>query len=287
MIIRREKHENKYTIIDNKTIQDDSLSWKARGLLCYLLSMPDDWKTYAEELTEHTTDGITATRTAIQELIDAGYITRNQQRSENGRYGDWEYIVRETKNIPNDEEPKSENLTSENLKLLSTHSTKYPLNKHIHIDAEKIFENPETLDDGGFDEYVNGNPEMNAYISVFEQEMGKRIMPYSKVLELANKFKSAGLTPEEYRQAIREQKANGYTITRMESTENYALNFKKPKRKNKIHKNSNPNLSNFGSYWNMQSREEKIAALKDMKAKGRLVPADEAEAIEVGLLEEE
>ena len=70
---------------------------------------------------------------------------------------------------------------------------------------------------------------MNAYISVFEQEMGMRIMPYNKTLELIHKFIKAGLTPEEYRQSIREQKASGYTITRMESTENYALNFKKPK----------------------------------------------------------
>lgn len=86
-----------------------------------------------------------------------------------------------------------------------------------------------SLDDGVVDEYVNGDPQVNAYISVFEQEMGMRIMPYNKTLELIHKFINAGLTPEEYRHSIREQKASGYTITRMESTENYALNFKKPK----------------------------------------------------------
>jgi len=200
---------------------------------------------------------------------------------------DFELIIEDTDANTTPDQCKYYTTTGVNITPTKDSLNTIKNNTHISASAEKIFENPETLDDGGFDEYVNGNPEMNAYIKVFEQEMGKRIMPYSKVLELSNKFKLAGLTPEEYRQAIREQKANGYTITRMESTENYALNFKKPKRKMKRYKDANPNLSNFGSYWNMQSREEKIAALKDMKVKGRLVPADEAEAIEVGLLEEE
>ena len=288
MILRKEKHDNKYTVIDNKALQDNSISWKAKGVLSYLLSLPDDWKIYLEELTEHTTDGITATRSAVQELIKAGYITRNQLKDDKGRFDSYEYVIHETKKEPKLGFPLSDELISDNLMLQSTNSTKYPLNKDTYISASAEKENDDINEENnaGFGYFEAGDPEINNYLQVFQQELGKPIMAYAIDLEIIKKFIAAGLTPEEYRQAIREQKKTKYTVSTIKSTENFALNFKKPKH-NSRHKQANPNLSNFSGIWNSQSRDAKIRLLKDMKARGILEPGDELEAIEVGLLEEE
>ena len=66
-------------------LKDTNLSWKAKGLLAYLLSLPDDWQIYESEIVKHAKDGIDSTRTAIKELIDAGYIERQRVRDEKGR----------------------------------------------------------------------------------------------------------------------------------------------------------------------------------------------------------
>lgn len=42
MVIRKEKITN-YTKIDNNYLEDKNISLKAKGLLSYMLSLPDDW----------------------------------------------------------------------------------------------------------------------------------------------------------------------------------------------------------------------------------------------------
>jgi hypothetical protein len=38
--------ENPYVMIDKRSIGNDKISWKAKGILAYCLSMPDDWVFY-------------------------------------------------------------------------------------------------------------------------------------------------------------------------------------------------------------------------------------------------
>lgn len=86
---------NPYVMINKSSLQDERLSWKAKGLLVYLLSLPDDWKIYETELINHAKDGRDGTRSAIKELIDAGYITRERTRDEKGRLTGTDYNVYE------------------------------------------------------------------------------------------------------------------------------------------------------------------------------------------------
>jgi hypothetical protein len=72
------KHESEFTIIGNSALQDSSLSWAERGLLVYMLSLPDDWKVHERELLKHTTDKKLATHNALVELIRAGYVYKTQ-----------------------------------------------------------------------------------------------------------------------------------------------------------------------------------------------------------------
>lgn len=93
-IIRTKKADN-YVVLDKFGINDDRLSWKAKGLLVYLLSKPDDWHVYEADLVKRSTDGRDAVRAGLRELEKYGYMIREQLRGENGSFSRNEYIVYE------------------------------------------------------------------------------------------------------------------------------------------------------------------------------------------------
>ncbi|MGR5875594.1 hypothetical protein ACT7DH_27750 [Bacillus pacificus] len=43
MGIFRVKKDVNYSVIHNTPLRDEKLSWRAKGLLAYMLSLPDDW----------------------------------------------------------------------------------------------------------------------------------------------------------------------------------------------------------------------------------------------------
>jgi hypothetical protein len=96
-IIRTEHNRsNPYAQISKKCLEDNSLSWKAKGVLCYLLSRPDNWQTYPDQLATVSTDQEHSTRSAIKELIKAGYIKRSRLQCEaDGRFQGFEYVITE------------------------------------------------------------------------------------------------------------------------------------------------------------------------------------------------
>ncbi|WP_274655591.1 helix-turn-helix domain-containing protein [Paenibacillus humicola] len=94
-IIRTNKRENPYVMIDKYGLNDDRLSWKAKGLLAYLLSKPDDWQIYEKDLIKRSTDGRDAVRAGLRELEANGYLSRHQLRGEGGSFGTMEYIIYE------------------------------------------------------------------------------------------------------------------------------------------------------------------------------------------------
>jgi len=50
--IIRTTHRDRAFIIDRRTVENECLSWAARGLLIYLLSRTDGWTLRVEELSE-------------------------------------------------------------------------------------------------------------------------------------------------------------------------------------------------------------------------------------------
>lgn len=85
MIIRVE-HREKYVTVRNKTVRDSRLSFKARGILVYLLSLPDDATVNRSRLAEAATDGEESVRSGLQELAAAGYIVHRRAQNERGRW---------------------------------------------------------------------------------------------------------------------------------------------------------------------------------------------------------
>src|SRR5690625_1486003 len=66
-IVRIKKNAD-FVVMDKTFLNDKSLSWKAKGIMAYMLSKPDDWTFYIDELIKHSTDGKSSFRSGFKEL---------------------------------------------------------------------------------------------------------------------------------------------------------------------------------------------------------------------------
>src|SRR5436190_24172133 len=94
-ILKIEKRADPFARIDNRTLQDNSLSLKARGLLTYLLSLPADWRLSLQHLQKITPDGRYSIRSALDELQARGYAKLERPRNDRGRFGGSIWRIRE------------------------------------------------------------------------------------------------------------------------------------------------------------------------------------------------
>jgi hypothetical protein len=84
--IERAPRRTNWTVIDQTTLNDPRLSFRARGILAWILDKPDNWRTNADAIARVGKEGRDAVRAALQELQDAGYMERQKHRGENGRW---------------------------------------------------------------------------------------------------------------------------------------------------------------------------------------------------------
>lgn len=143
MAILRKAKKDHFTVIDNAVFYDYELTYKAKGLLCQMLSLPDGWQFSIEGLTKLSNDGKSAVTSALNELQEKGYFYRKQLKNE-GKFTGVEYIVSETplSEKPMTENPMTEKPISENPPQLNTNtlSTKPLKTKEIYTEFEKLWE---------------------------------------------------------------------------------------------------------------------------------------------------
>lgn len=72
-----------FTIIDNAILRDKNLSLKARGLLCFMLHLPETWVFTEKGLATVTGEGLKSIRSGLKELEDNKYLYRIQMRNAN------------------------------------------------------------------------------------------------------------------------------------------------------------------------------------------------------------
>lgn len=75
-----------YTVISNVPLNDDRLSWEARGLLAWLLSKPDSWRVIVAAIKNCGPAGRDKIDRILSELEENGYIFRKQRHGEDGRF---------------------------------------------------------------------------------------------------------------------------------------------------------------------------------------------------------
>lgn len=93
-IVKIKKRNNPYTMIDSSIFLNCNISWKAKGLMGYFMSRPDDWKIHLKDLYNQATDGFDSVKSGLKELKANGYLELVPIR-ENGKIIAWEYIVYE------------------------------------------------------------------------------------------------------------------------------------------------------------------------------------------------
>lgn len=100
-----------YTIMSNHHLRDPKLSYAAKGLLSFMLTLPDKWDYSFGGLVQISKEGKSSIRTLINELKEAKYIKISQSRNAKGFF-QYNYDVYE---IPFDMPIKTTNyLTPEN-----------------------------------------------------------------------------------------------------------------------------------------------------------------------------
>ncbi len=75
IIVKVEKNRN-YKTVGLQAVQDDNLSWKAKGLHLYLISRPDGWKIRAKDLLNKSKDGQQSLYNGLKELEEFHYLKR-------------------------------------------------------------------------------------------------------------------------------------------------------------------------------------------------------------------
>ena len=100
-----------FTTISNDVFKDERLSYKARGLLGTMFSLPPEWKFSVSGLTSIAKDGKDSVMSAISELEECGYLVREACRNDRGQFLGYDYHLYQH---PNTETPSAETPLAEN-----------------------------------------------------------------------------------------------------------------------------------------------------------------------------
>jgi hypothetical protein len=95
MIVRR-RHTGRYASLPNAIWDDPALSVEAKGTLGYLLSRPHNWHVSLRQVGKKLSVGKDRLHRIFNELITAGYASREQRRNvRTGAFGRFEYVIRD------------------------------------------------------------------------------------------------------------------------------------------------------------------------------------------------
>lgn len=113
--------DDHFTQIPNDWLRDKNISLGAKGLLAQLLSHSPGWRISQESLARDNGIGRDAIRTLINELLQAGYLMRSEERerTDKGYLGGYTYTTQDpTQDNPTQDNPlhKNNNLKKNNLK---------------------------------------------------------------------------------------------------------------------------------------------------------------------------
>jgi DNA-binding helix-hairpin-helix protein with protein kinase domain len=140
-MIYKSKQTEKFTVLPNVIFEElnDGL---AIGILAYLLSKPNDWVTYKQQLYSHFTEGRQRIDKSFKLLEEKGFIVGVQKVNNSGQFNGFEWIVYNEPVVNANENRLTENRLienqqSENEQLLNKEYTKERNNKEISFSERK------------------------------------------------------------------------------------------------------------------------------------------------------
>lgn len=93
--VRVPRRDHPFALIEKATLFDPRLSFRATGLLAWLLSKPDDWRIDIRHLATVKAEGYKAVAAAMRELRRCGYVVRRRVTGPDGQFT-WEATIYET-----------------------------------------------------------------------------------------------------------------------------------------------------------------------------------------------
>jgi len=138
--IFRQKRTKNFTVVPNEFLHSRTLSFKSKGILTYLLSLPADWELHVSHLATISTDGRDSVYNGIQELVESKYIWKRPRSGTEP--GGWEYFVYDAPELdcPFGESPNTENPDTENPESGKSVTTKYYNSKERTKEEQNIEE---------------------------------------------------------------------------------------------------------------------------------------------------
>lgn len=166
--ITRQKRKDNFTVVNNEILQNPGLSWAAKGMLVYLLHLPDEWQINIADLSNRSKNGRDGTASIIKELMNSGYVTRQRSLTESKKFAGYDYTVndepvngktvngisvngksvasnnyvnKELKEVRTNEESRSEKIIREELEDLRRQYRELP-----RIDTQEAYEKLKQID---------------------------------------------------------------------------------------------------------------------------------------------
>lgn len=196
-IIRVKKNkENPYVMIYKESLADSNLSWDAKGLYAYLLSLPDDWNIYVSELIKHTSSGRDHTYSVINELLENGYMEKVQYRCE-GKILGLNYTVFEESTHEDNSKVKIKNIMlNDNGEIVEISTiepnTENPYTVELDTDStELLINNNNNKNYNNTDSVVVVSKKETQLFDLYKSfKLEKKFMPHTKNLlkKYADKF---------------------------------------------------------------------------------------------------
>ena len=211
-VFRVEKTKN-YTVMSNFHFKDKKISWKAKGMLSTMLSLPEDWDYSIKGLEGMSIDGNKAVRSGLKELEANGYLTRTAIRDEKGIIRDWDYTIYENP-------LENPDWSADFAEVLAPEAQKgqvdYPEAQNAHVDNEHVENahvendiqlNTNTLNTGFINDFKNKD-KINTDIDICHINKEKELLEETKMLVIKNYIEKDDPQIDEYNLTIKEALKN-------------------------------------------------------------------------------
>ena len=182
------KKRDNFTTVHNNLILDEKISWKAKGILLYMLSRPDGWKYNIKEISKNSKDGTDSVSKGIQELVKEKYVSRKKNPDGSVNYYIFEDKTQNdmTDSIMDFKNPEQENpeqdfrLYNKERNTLKTEYNKKDINKYIYDSWNGLAKK-------------NGLAEIRSVTTKREKKIETLLKKYSfeEIMEAMNKIKES------------------------------------------------------------------------------------------------
>lgn len=157
-IFRVNKNKN-YTVMSNYHLKDANISFKAKGLLSMMLSLPDDWDYSIKGIISISKENKTSIQSTLKELEENKYLKRTRKQNEKGQFG-YIYDIYEKPWVgkPCIENLVTDNLCTENMPQINTNiqnTKKQNTNNILSCEVSNVEENNDKVKTETYKEIID------------------------------------------------------------------------------------------------------------------------------------